>query len=132
MVEAAKVIYADKLPRFQKALAAGVRIAFGTDAGAPFTPLEDVVTESKIMVEMGMKPMDVIASLTSIAAQTIGLGEQLGSIQKGKLADIVLLNASPLANIEKLGDVYCVIQDGRVAYSQEASTNNKFTVGASA
>jgi imidazolonepropionase-like amidohydrolase len=131
MVEAAKVIYADKLPRFQKALKAGVRIAFGTDAGAPFTPLEDVVTESKIMVEMGMKPMDVIASLTSIAAQTIGLGEQLGSIQKGKLADIVLLNASPLANIEKLGDVYCVIQDGRVAYSQEASTN-KFTVGASA
>ena len=34
-----------------------MRIAFGTDAGAPFTPLEDMVTETRIMVEMGMKPM---------------------------------------------------------------------------
>ena len=130
MVETAKMLYAEKLPRFQRALKAGIEIAFGTDAGAPFTPLEDMVTETRIMVEMGMKPMEVIASCTSIAAKTIGLNEQLGSIQKGKLADIVLLNENPLENIAKLGDVCCVIQNGRIVHSEGMDTTNRLKVGA--
>jgi imidazolonepropionase-like amidohydrolase len=123
MVDAAKEIYEEKLPRFKKALDAGVRIAFGTDAGAPFTPLEDMVTETRIMVELGMKPIDVIASCTSVAAKTIGLGDKVGSIEKGKFADIVLLNGNPLTNIEKLGDVYCVIQNGRVVHTATGGHN---------
>ena len=80
--------------------------------------LEDMVTETRIMVELAMKPIDVIALAgPSVAAKTIGLGDKLGSIEKGKLADIVVLNGNPLANIEKLGDVYCVIQDGKLVHT---------------
>lgn len=114
MVESAKKVYEEKLPRFQKALSAGIKIAFGTDAGAPYTQHEDVVTEAKIMVEMGMKPMDVLISCTMNAAKALGIEEQLGSIEEGKLADIVLLNGNPLEKIESLGNVYKVIKDGKL------------------
>ena len=114
MVDSAKEVYDEKLPRFQEALKAGVKCAFGTDAGAPYTIHEDVVTETRIMVEMGMKPMDVIASCTINAAEALGIDEKLGSIEKGKIADLVLLNADPLDDISNLGNVFKVIQGGRV------------------
>jgi len=114
MVESAKRVYEEKLPRFCKALRAGVRFAFGTDAGAPFTPHDDVVTEAVIMNEMGMSPMDVIVSCTMNAAKALGLERQLGSIEKGKSADIVLLNGNPLDKLTNLGDVYMVMKDGQV------------------
>lgn len=113
MVESAKAVYEEKLPRFQKALKAGVKIAFGTDAGAPYTPHEDVVTESKIMNEMGMSPMDIIGSCTMNAAEALGLEKDLGSLEEGKLADVVLLNSNPLEKIANLGDVYLVFKDGK-------------------
>lgn len=112
MVESAKKVYEEKLPRFQKALAAGIKIAFGTDAGAPYTPHEDVVTEAKIMLDMGMKPMEVLASCTLNAAKALGIEGRLGSLEKGKIADIVLLNGNPLQKIQNLGEVYKVIKDG--------------------
>lgn len=114
MVESAKQVYAEKLPRFVQALKAGVKFAFGTDAGAPYTPLDDVTTEAKIMVELGMNPMDVISSCTINAAQALGMDERLGSIEEGKLADMIILNDNPLTDIANLGNVCKVIKGGAV------------------
>lgn len=114
MVESAKIVYAEKLPRFQNALKAGIKVAFGTDGGAPLTPAEDVVTEAQIMNEMGMNPMEVIVSYTLNAAKAIGLDNIVGSLENGKLADVVILNNDPLEKLSNLGDVYAVFKDGKL------------------
>lgn len=87
---------------FRKALAAGVRIAMGTDSGAPFTFHGRSAEEVGLMVAFGMEPMAALVAATRDAADLLNLTEQTGTIEAGKSADLLLLDRDPLADIAAL------------------------------
>ena len=97
---------------FAKAYKAGVKIAFGTDAGV-FKHGKNWL-EFAYMIEAGMPPMEAIKSATVYAADLLGMKEQLGSIEAGKLADIVALDGDPLKDAKAFGKVVFVMKDGVV------------------
>ena len=97
---------------FKKAYGRGVTIAFGTDAGV--SPHGTTALEFVYMVEGGMPEMEAIQSSTMTAARLIGMEDQLGSISKGKFADIVAVNGNPLEDISLLSDISFVMKDGKV------------------
>jgi imidazolonepropionase-like amidohydrolase len=98
---------------FGRALKAGVTIVFGTDAGG-FAWSENEAKEFSYMVKYGMTPMQAIQSATSVAASALDLGDKIGSIEAGKLADIVAVKGDPLADISILENVSFVMKDGRI------------------
>ncbi|MEM6271570.1 MAG: amidohydrolase family protein [Bacteroidota bacterium] len=101
---------------FAKAYKKGVKIAFGTDAGV-FEHGYNAL-EFALMVEGGMPPMEAIQCATMRAAEVLDETERLGSIEPGKLADIVACGADPLQDITALQNIRFVMKNGRV-YKQE-------------
>lgn len=95
---------------FAKAYKAGVKIAFGTDAGVYKHGMNWL--EFGYMIGAGMKPMDAIKSATMNAADLLGMKDQLGSIEAGKLADIVAVDGDPLKDSQVFGKVVFVMKDG--------------------
>jgi imidazolonepropionase-like amidohydrolase len=97
---------------FSKAYTAGVKIAFGTDAGVYRHGMNWL--EFTYMIEAGMKPMDALKAATINAATLIGMQDQLGTIETGKLADIVAVDGDPLKDPQAFGRVVFVMKDGKV------------------
>ena len=98
---------------FKRARAAGVRIAYGTDAGAfewTITPAMQLPT----MVRYGMTPMEAIRSATSVAAELFGWEKEVGTVEAGKFADIVAVSGDPMADIGVLKKMQFVMKDGVV------------------
>jgi len=93
---------------------AGITIAAGTDAGNIGTQhASSFYNEAVHMVASGLSPKEVLLTATRGGAAMMGRGDELGSIARGKLADIVLLGADPLADIGAIADVRTVVSDGR-------------------
>lgn len=101
---------------FEWALAAGVTIAAGNDGGTPFNPSDDLVTELRLMVDYGMNPLAAIRAATLGSARALGLSEETGTVGRGMLADLLVLEegADPLQDIAALERVHMVIKAGRV------------------
>ena len=95
---------------FAKAVAAGVKVAMGTDSGV--TPHGQNLRELELMVEGGMTPMQALVATTSSAAELMGLGDELGTLEAGKRADLVVVDGDPL-DVATLGDrIDSVYKDG--------------------
>jgi imidazolonepropionase-like amidohydrolase len=101
---------------FAKAYKAGVKIAFGTDAGVYKHGLNWL--EFGYMIEAGMTPMDAIKSATINAADLLGEKDKLGSIEAGKWADIVAVDGDPLKDSKAFGKIVFVMKNG-VVYKQQ-------------
>jgi imidazolonepropionase-like amidohydrolase len=101
---------------FAKAYKEGVKIAFGTDAGVYKHGLNWL--EFVKMIDAGMKPMDAIKSATVNAADLLGEKDKLGSIEVGKMADIVAVDGDPLKDSQVFGKVIFVMKDGVVYKNQ--------------
>jgi len=97
---------------FAKGYAAGLKIAFGTDSGV--SPHGDNAREFELMVEGGMPPMQAIQSATLVAAQLLRIDDRLGTIETGKIADIIAVDGDPLKNISALRHVVFVMKEGAV------------------
>jgi imidazolonepropionase-like amidohydrolase len=99
---------------FGKALRKGVKIAFGTDAGGfPWTEVNQA-REFRYYVDYGMTPMQAIRTATTKAADLLGWSDRIGSLEPGKLADIVAVAGDPLADIGELEHVAFVMKDGKI------------------
>nr|MBC8475757.1 amidohydrolase family protein [Gammaproteobacteria bacterium] len=97
---------------FARAYKAGVKIAFGTDTGV--SPHGDNWKEFGYMVEAGMPEMEAIQSATIIAADLVDSTAVLGSLEPGKLADIIAVWGNPLEDISRMGEVGFVMKDGKI------------------
>ena len=101
---------------------AGAYMGVGTDAASPLnTHLEAMWREMSALVESGMTPIQVISAATKTNAEILGLFGELGTIEPGKLADIIIVDGNPLRNVEVLDYVDIVIKDGGVWYSERAA-----------
>ncbi len=105
-------VHSESISRAHKA---GVKIAMGTDAGV--MPHGTNLRELGLMVNIGMTPMQAIVATTKIAAECLGWQDRVGTIEAGKLADLVIARTDPLKDIrslEKVDNITVVMKDGRV------------------
>jgi imidazolonepropionase-like amidohydrolase len=101
---------------FQKAIAKGVKIGLGTDAAV--YPHGRNAEEFHQMVDLGMKPIDALKAGTSSDADLLGLSSRIGTLETGKLADVVAVPGDPLQNIRQTEHVFFVMKEG-VVYRNE-------------
>ncbi len=98
---------------FRRAMRAGVKIAFGTDVGG-FAWTENPAKEFSYMVKWGMTPAQAIRAATVTASELLGIQDKIGTIEPGKLADIVAAPGDPLSDISVLEKVDFVMKGGVV------------------
>jgi imidazolonepropionase-like amidohydrolase len=112
-------IHSDSISRAYKA---GVKIAMGTDAGV--MPHGTNLRELGLMCNIGMTPMEAIVATTKVAAECLGWQDQVGTIEAGKLADIVIARTDPLKDIrslEKASDIAVVMKDGKIVKDRRSA-----------
>ena len=98
----------------ERAYKGGVRIVFGTDFSG-----DNNLGEFALMVKAGMKPMDTIIAATLNAAQLQRVDDRLGSIEAGKLADLVAVKGNPIDDIRAMENMMFVMKDGKVYKNEE-------------
>ena len=104
---------------FKRAVAKKVPIAFGTDAGV--YPHGRNAEEFRHMVELGMRPVDALRAATSIDAELFGIADRLGSIEAGKIADIIAVPGNPLQDIRQTEQVFFVMKEGTIYRNDRAA-----------
>lgn len=117
-VEKAKSLFDIHIQSFKKALKGGVKIAMGTDAGTPFNKHGGNAFELELMVRNGMSEMEAIIATTRIASEDLRISDEVGTVEEGKLADIIIMEGNPLNNIGLLQEeekIKTVIKDGSIA-----------------
>ena len=96
---------------FQKALSAGVKMALGSD----ISPMRDsALLELGLWVKCGATPWQALTAATKNAAEMCGVGPELGTVEPGKLADLIVVNGNPLDDIENIRNLELVMKEGRV------------------
>lgn len=115
----AKAAIAHHSISFKGALAKGVKIAFGTDAGV--FPHGMNAQEFGYMVEAGMRPIDALKAATSVDADLLGITDRLGTLESGKLADVVAVPGDPVADIHQTEKVFFVMKEGVVYRNDRAA-----------
>ena len=99
---------------------AGITVVMGTDAGNIGTLHgPSVFREMEIMTQAGLTPLQVLRSATSNGAKTMRMERAIGTLAPGKLADLLILDADPLADVTNLGRIHRVIKDGKVFVPDE-------------
>jgi imidazolonepropionase-like amidohydrolase len=119
MVQKARAVVEDHSASIRKAIQAGVKVAMGTDSGVG--PHGRNARELGLMVEHGMTPMQSIVASTSEAARLLRLDKDLGTLEQGKLADLLLVQGDLLANITEIedqGKLALVMKAGQVVKQQ--------------
>ena len=101
-----------KRKSFASALKAGVTICMGGDVGV--FPHGDNAREMEMMVEYGMKPIDVLRSATSVNADVFGYADKIGRIMKDLFADIIAVEGDPSVDVKNTRNVLFVMKDGKI------------------
>jgi hypothetical protein len=111
----ARRIFDITLANVARARKAGVQIALGTDSGGPGQLHgASVARELELLNRAGLTPMEAIVAGTRTAAEVIGQGAALGTVEPGKLADLIVLDADPLHDISNIRTVSRVMRDGEL------------------
>ena len=115
-VEKTKKVSKTHIESAKKAYREGVTIAMGTDAGTPFNGHGENLKELELLVGIGLSPMEALLSATGTASETLGLGSQIGTIEQGKLADLIVVEGDPTQDVtllQKKENLVIVMKDGR-------------------
>ena len=97
---------------FRNAVKLGVKISFGTDAAV--FPHGQNAHEFKLMVDLGMPPIEALRSATSNDAELLGIAQKTGSLEKGKLADVIAMPGDPSTDITATERVFFVMKEGKI------------------
>src|SRR5438874_9930721 len=108
----AKAAGAARSEMFRNAVKMGVKISFGTDAGV--FPHGQNAKEFKLMVDLGMQPIDALKTATGNAAELFGIAQKTGTLEKGKLADVIAMPGDPTADITATERVSFVMKEGKI------------------
>ena len=108
----ARAAVAARSEMFRNALKIGVKISFGTDAGV--YPHGENAKEFALMTGLGMKPIDALISATSADADLLGITAKTGTLEKGKLADVIAMPGDPTADITATERVFFVMKEGEI------------------
>jgi imidazolonepropionase-like amidohydrolase len=115
----AKAALASRDQMFRKAVAKRVRIAFGTDSGV--YPHGRNAEEFRYMVELGgMRPIDALKAATSVDAELFGIADRVGTLEAGKLADIIAVPGDPTQDIRQTERVFFVMKEGTIHKNERA------------
>jgi imidazolonepropionase-like amidohydrolase len=117
VIEAAKVKLDEHVASFQRALAAGVSLAAGSDIGSPACAHGRSARELSLMVEFGMSPLQAIRTATRESARLLRIDDLVGTLTAGRRADLVVVDGDPVADIRVLEDerrIALVVRDGRI------------------
>jgi imidazolonepropionase-like amidohydrolase len=115
----ARAAAAARSEMFRNAVKMGIKISFGTDAAV--FPHGQNAKEFKVMVDLGMAPIDALRSATASDADLLGIAQKLGTLEKGKLADIIAMPGDPTADITATERVSFVMKEGRIIRNGPAS-----------
>ncbi len=113
MIELTRLYQEDSEERVREGIRRGVKIAIGSDFGG--YAQERNVREIETMVDLGMTPAQAIRAATIVGAELLGWDDRIGTIEPGKLADIIAVDGDPLTDIRALRDVRFVMLGGRIA-----------------
>jgi len=108
----AKAATAARSEMFRNAVKMGIKISFGTDAAV--YPHGQNAKEFKLMVDLGMSAIDALKSATSNDAELLGIGQKVGTLEKGKLADVIAMPGDPTSDITATERVYFVMKEGKI------------------
>jgi len=108
----AKAAAAARSEMFRNAVKMGLKISFGTDAAV--YPHGQNAKEFKLMVDLGMNPIDALKSATANDAELLGIAQKVGTLEKGKLADVIAVPGDPTADITATERVSFVMKEGRI------------------
>jgi imidazolonepropionase-like amidohydrolase len=108
----AKAATAARSEMFRNAVKMGIRISFGTDAAV--FPHGQNAKEFKLMVDLGMNPIDALKSATANDAELLGIAQKVGTLENGKLADVIAVPGDPTADITATERVSFVMKEGRI------------------
>ncbi len=123
MVDKSRRVMEAHFKSFEVAYRAGVKIGCGSDAGTPFNPHNDLVTELSLMREAGMSALEVLKSATLVSAEALKLDNQLGTLVAGKLADLIVVEGDPLTDFEALRKPRMVFKGGQLAFQRSDSNS---------
>lgn len=124
IIEKSKQTQEDALLSIRKAYEAGVPIAMGTDAATPYNFHGENAMELYYMSQAGISPMDCIVASTKNAARALGWESKLGTLEAGKVADLIVVKQNPLEDLKSLADrsnIEHVMQNGKFVTRQFAS-----------
>jgi len=117
----------DAMCSVQRALQFGIPIAMGSDAATPYNYHGDNAMELVWMEEAGLSPMQTIVATTANAARALGWDRWLGTLEPGKVADLVVVSGNPLENMRLLADrrnIKLVLKNGQIVAQPATSFLN--------
>lgn len=115
-VEKSKAVMKSHWESVRKAHRARIPIAMGTDAGTPFNRHGENLKEMELLVKVGLTPMEAIMATTKTASEVLGLGDKIGTLEKGKLADLIVVDGDPLKDItlfQKKEKILAIMKEGQ-------------------
>jgi imidazolonepropionase-like amidohydrolase len=108
----AKAAAAARSDMFRNAVKMGIKVSFGTDAAV--FPHGQNAKEFKVMVDLGMQPIDALKTATGNAADLFGIAQKTGTLEKGKFADVIAMPGDPTADITATERVSFVMKEGKI------------------